>query len=139
MTPAEAAALVMAAAGRDPAAARAADRASKAVKNGRILPSSPEGFEVVIPRRIARSEILRVKPLPQVVGWRHRPGAHGAPPCACICCERGRYGIRRLLARVEAEEAGGRIPKLALFGRDEASYRRVVRLAQARGKRGDRR
>jgi hypothetical protein len=117
MTAAEAAALMLEAQGRDPAAARAKDQASKAVQRRRDLPSSPEGFEVVIPRRIAPAEILRVKALPQVVGWRHRPGAHGTPPCVCMCCERGRYGVRKLLRAVEAEEAAGRVPRPRIFGR----------------------
>jgi hypothetical protein len=117
MSAAEAAALILEAAGRDPAAARATDGSSKAVQRKQALPSSPEGFEVVIPRRIAPSEILRVKALPQVLGWRHRPGAHGTPPCVCMCCERGRYGIRKLLRAVEAQEAAGRAPKPVVFGR----------------------
>ncbi|HYF23766.1 MAG TPA: hypothetical protein VD929_10255 [Caulobacteraceae bacterium] len=120
MTAAEAVALMMQAETRDPSAAREEDRASKAVARGRRLPSSPEGFEVLVPRRIEPSEIVRVKALPQVVGWRYRPGANGAPPCACLCCERGRYGIGKLLRRVEENEAAGRADKATLFGRDEA-------------------
>jgi hypothetical protein len=117
MSAAEASALLREAERRDPAAARAADEKSKAVQRKRVLPSSPEGFEVVIPRRIAPSEILKVKALPQVVGWRHRPGANGTPPCVCMCCERGRYGIRKLLRAVETQEASGRQPKASVFGR----------------------
>lgn len=132
MTAAEAVALMMEAGERDPAAAREADKGSKAVQRRRILPSSPEGFEVIVPRRIAPGEILRVKALPQVVGWRYRPGAHGEAPCGCICCERGQYGVRKLLRRVEEEEAAGRQSKVSLFGRDERSFRRVARLAEAR-------
>lgn len=117
MTANEAAALMLGAEQRDPTQARAADAASKAVKAGRVLPSSPEGYEVIIPRRIAASEILRVKVPPQVVGWRYRPGANGEAPCACICCERGRFGIRRLERAVEAAEAAGKTTKIRLFGR----------------------
>jgi hypothetical protein len=117
MKAAEATALMLAAEALDPNAARAADKASKAVQTGRRLPSSPEGFEVIVPRAIARSEILRIKALPQVVGWRYRPGANGAPPCLCLCCEKGAYGVRKLLRAVEAEEAGGRRPKATIFGR----------------------
>lgn len=134
MTAAEAAALMLEAEGRDPAAARTQDRASKAVQRGRRLPSSPEGYEVVIPRRIEPSEIIRVKALPQVVGWRYRPRANGEPPCACICCSRGQFGIRRLLRRVEEAEAAGRPTRANLFGRDDASFARVERLrARRRG------
>lgn len=135
MTAAETVALLMAAESLDPAAARTRDQQSRAVQRGRRLPSSPEGYEVVIPRRIEPSEIIRVKALPQVVGWRYRPGANGHPPCACLCCERGQYGIRRLLRGVEEAEAGDRPTKVVLFGREEDSYARVERLRER--ERGD--
>jgi hypothetical protein len=41
---------------------------------------SREGWEVIIPRRIAAKEIHRVRSLPQVVGWRYYPDAQGKPP-----------------------------------------------------------
>ena len=132
MTAAESVALLMAAEGRDPNVERKRDRSSKAVRRGHRLPSSPEGYEVVIPRRIEPAEIIRVKALPQLVGWRHRPGAHGNAPCACLCCERGQYGIRKLLRRVEEAEARDETTKAVIFGREEDSFARVER---ARGKR----
>ena len=134
MTAAEAVALMMAAEQQDPVAARAADRESKAVRNRRKLPSSPEGFEVIVPRVIAPSEIIRVKALPQVVGWRYRPGANGTRPCICICCERGGYGVGKLLRRVEEAEAEGRRPDIDIFGRDRKSRDRVERMKAARAK-----
>lgn len=136
MTAAGAVALMMEAERNDPASARALDRSSKAVRNGRVLPSSPEGFEVVVRRVIAPSEIVRVKALPQVVGWRYRPGANGTKPCVCMCCERGSYGARKLLARVEEEEAAGRRPSIEIFGRDSASWDRVERMKAARHEKG---
>jgi hypothetical protein len=132
MTAAESVALLLAAETRDPAAERARDRESKAVQRGRRLPSSPEGYEVVIPHRVEPSEIIRVKALPQVAGWRHRPGANGTPPCTCLCCSRGEYGIRTLLRRVEEAEASGRPTKVVMFGREEDSFRRVERLRERR-------
>jgi hypothetical protein len=134
MTAAEAVALMMAAEDQDPGAARAVDRASKAVRHGRKLPSSPEGFEVIVPRLVAPSEIVKVKALPQIVGWRYRPGANGSKPCLCMCCERGSYGVGKLLRRVEAAEAEGREPGITMFGRDERSRHRVERIKQARSK-----
>jgi hypothetical protein len=128
MTAAEAVGLMMTAERRDPVSARTNDQRSKSVRKSARLPASPEGYEVVIPRPIASSEILRVKHLPQVVGWRYRPGAHGKPPCACLCCERGTYGIRKLLRKVEASEAGGPPTRIVMFGRDDDSFRRVERL-----------
>lgn len=59
-----------------------------------------EGWEVIIPRRIAAAEIHRVRILPQVMGWRFFPEAKGKPPfCTCKYCTRGEYGSRRLRAR----------------------------------------
>ena len=81
-----------------------------------------------IPRAVEPSEIIRVKVLPQVVGWRYMPGANGSRPCACLCCERGQYGIRKLLRGVEEAEARGEMPKATVFGRDDDSFRRVERL-----------
>jgi hypothetical protein len=132
MTAAAAVALMMDAEQRDPAAARGRDQASKAVQRGRAMPSSPEGYEVLIPRAVERSEIVRVKVLPQVVGWRYRPRANGTRPCACLCCERGQPGIRKLLRAVEAAEAADRPTKATFFSRDDASFRRVERLRAQR-------
>lgn len=135
MTAAEAIGLVMAAEQRDPVASRAADEASKAVRDQKRLPISPEGFEVRIPGPIPPSAITRIKKLPQLVGWRYRPGANGTRPCACICCERGVWGIRRLEARFEADEIAGRPSRITLFGRSEASFDRVERGKQRRNDR----
>jgi len=63
--------------------------------------NNSEGYEVIIPGRIARSQVHRVKRLPQVVGWRYYPGAHGKKPCGCPFCQRGNYGARRLRDRFE--------------------------------------
>lgn len=66
---------------------------------------SREGWEVIIPRRIARSEIVRVRSLPQVAGWRYYPGAKGKRPfCGCKYCTRGEYGARRLRQRLGSTE-----------------------------------
>ena len=62
---------------------------------------SREGYEVIVPRRIEKSEIHRIKSLPQVMGWRYYPGAHGKRPCGCGFCQRGEYGARRLRKKYE--------------------------------------
>src|SRR5512140_1452428 len=63
---------------------------------------SPEGFQVLVPRRVEASEILRTKPLPQVVGWRFFPGAHGRPPCGCPgCLGKGEIKSRAIRRRYE--------------------------------------
>lgn len=65
-----------------------------------------EGWEVIIPRRVAAKEIHRVRSLPQVVGWRYFPGSKGRPPfCTCKYCTRGEYGARRLRERLGAPDA----------------------------------
>ncbi len=61
-----------------------------------LAAESREGWEVIIPRRIEASEIHRTRRLPQVVGWRYRPGSHGTKPCGCDFCQRGQYGARRI-------------------------------------------
>jgi len=58
-----------------------------------------QGMEVIVSRPIARREICRVRSLPQILGWRYWPGAHGKRPFPCECCQRGQYGGRRLLER----------------------------------------
>lgn len=45
-----------------------------------------EGYEVIIPRKINSDEIHRVRHLPQVIGWRYRPGAHVESTCMCLVC-----------------------------------------------------
>jgi hypothetical protein len=54
------------------------------------------GVQVLIPRRIIPKEIFRIRNLPQLVGWRHYPDAHGKRPWACECCQKGAYGSRRI-------------------------------------------
>jgi hypothetical protein len=64
---------------------------------------SREGWEVVIPRRIAAKEVRRIQALPQVMGWRYFPGAKGSRPfCTCKFCTRSKYGAARLRARLES-------------------------------------
>jgi hypothetical protein len=56
------------------------------------------GYEVVILRKIEPTEIRRSRRVPQVVGWRYWPDAHGKRPCSCDVCQRGTYkatGLRR--------------------------------------------
>ena len=133
MTAADAVALMMGAEGRDPAQERKRDASSRGIRRGTRLPASPEGYEVIVPRRIEVAELIRVRFLPQVVGWRYQPGAHGTAPCTCLCCGgRGQYGVRKLLRRVEKAEATGKSTKVVVFGRGDDSFRRVERLRRQR-------
>jgi hypothetical protein len=49
----------------------------------------PRGYEVFVPRAIAAAEVRRVHDVPQGVGWRYLPAAHGRRPCPCPACLRG--------------------------------------------------
>ena len=54
-----------------------------------------------MPRAIRPREVHRIRAVPQVAGWRYKPGAHGVRPCACRACRvRGGYGARRLRERL---------------------------------------
>ena len=58
------------------------------------------GYQVVIPRSIEPEEIHRIRPVPQVLGWRYSPEARGRPPCGCpACLPRGEIKGRRLRQR----------------------------------------
>jgi hypothetical protein len=62
-----------------------------------------QGWEVIIPRRIAAKEIHRIRALPQVLGWRFYPAAKGKPPfCTCRFCTRGEYGAQKMRQRLGA-------------------------------------
>jgi hypothetical protein len=62
---------------------------------------SHEGWQVVIPERIAPKEITRIRTLPQVIGWRYAPDAKGTLPCPCDYCLAGDVKASRLRARGE--------------------------------------
>lgn len=55
------------------------------------------GFQVIIPRKITRDEIQRIRAVPKL-GWRFYPDAKGRKPCLCpACLGRGEYGLQKLL------------------------------------------
>ncbi len=63
-----------------------------------------QGYEVLVPRKILPGEIHAVRNVPQVVGWRYFPGAHGRRPCACrVCVPKGDYGGAKLRRRFPDE------------------------------------
>lgn len=63
---------------------------------------APEGFEVIVPRKIKANEIHKIRTLPQIVGWRYYPGAHGRKPCGCPYCQQGQYGGKKLREAYES-------------------------------------
>ena len=60
----------------------------------------PRGLEVVVPRKVLPREIVRVRALPQVVGWRFRPGAKGAWPSGPTWGEVKGARVRRRMAEL---------------------------------------
>ncbi|QQO10360.1 hypothetical protein [Breznakiella homolactica] len=44
------------------------------------------GFQTIIERKISSKEIIRIKNLPQVIGWRHYPKSHERKRCLCPAC-----------------------------------------------------
>ncbi|MER5736037.1 MULTISPECIES: HEAT repeat domain-containing protein [unclassified Streptomyces] len=74
--------------------------AAEAVRRMTELGDGALGWEVFLPRAVARAEVRQVRAVRQVAGWRHFPGAHGVAPCVCAgCVQPGTYGSRRLRER----------------------------------------
>jgi hypothetical protein len=62
------------------------------------------GYEVIIPRSIAASDIEAIRPIPQKLGWRYFPGAHERGVfCWCRGCQRGSYKSRLKRVAYEAD------------------------------------
>ena len=62
----------------------------------------PLGMQIVVPRKVRPGEILRIRRLPQTLGWRYWPKAHGVKPCGCpACLGRGDIKSRKLRAEFE--------------------------------------
>lgn len=64
----------------------------------------PRGYQIVIPRSIAPTELHRVRHVRQVTGWRYQPNAHGRRPCVCpACLGRGEYKAAVLRRRFDTD------------------------------------
>ncbi|EMY79792.1 hypothetical protein LEP1GSC060_1422 [Leptospira weilii serovar Ranarum str. ICFT] len=46
----------------------------------------PFGFQVILPRKVTKKEIVKIKGLPQTIGWRYFPEARTKPRCLCPAC-----------------------------------------------------
>lgn len=65
----------------------------------------PLGCELFLGRKIHPREISRLRSLPQKIGWRYMPRAHGRPLCGCpACIPRGTIRSRALRARLEPSD-----------------------------------
>lgn len=55
------------------------------------------GFQVIIPRKILKAEIQKIKNLPQIIGWRYYPKSHGKKICLCpACLGKGTYNSKNI-------------------------------------------
>jgi hypothetical protein len=93
--------------------------AAQAVAAVRRL-DDPRGYEVFVPRAITPAEVRRVRDVPQGVGWRYLPAAHGRRPCPCpACLVPGAYKVARLRRRFPYDEPPR--PKSELMARLRAA------------------
>jgi hypothetical protein len=88
----------------------------------------PYGYEVFVPRAITAAEVRRVRDIPQGVGWRYLPAAHGRRPCACpACLPRGMYKAASVRRRFPYDEPPK--PKRELMARLRTATTTDVRWA----------
>ncbi|SCG44565.1 hypothetical protein GA0070609_1502 [Micromonospora echinaurantiaca] len=93
--------------------------AAQAVAAVREL-DDPRGYEAFVPRAITTAEVRRIRDVPQGVGWRYLPAAHGRRPCPCpACLPRGGYKAGRLRRRFPYDEPPR--PKSELMARLRAA------------------
>lgn len=60
----------------------------------------PLGYELILDRKIEPKEIIRIKHLPQKVGWRYFPESHNTKPCNCEYCLRGTINGKKTFNRL---------------------------------------
>lgn len=64
----------------------------------------PLGYELIFNRKIASSEIFKLKHLPQKIGWRYAPQSHNTKPCNCEYCLKGTIKGKRTQERLNKDE-----------------------------------
>jgi hypothetical protein len=75
----------------------------EAIKEIMSLPD-PQGYELIVVRKIEPSEITKIKHLPQTIGWRHFPDSHNKKPCHCEYCLRATIKGKRTYNRLNKNE-----------------------------------
>lgn len=76
--------------------------AAEAVAVIRDMPD-PRGGQIVVPRRVAPGEIVRIAPMPRAVGWRYYPEVKNGDrrPCDCpMCAPSGEVKAKRYRDRI---------------------------------------
>lgn len=64
--------------------------------------ADPLGFEMFIEEKVMPDAIVRVRHLPQVIGWRYMPNAHDRRPCPCpSCLRRGEVGRTSIIEKYD--------------------------------------
>jgi hypothetical protein len=75
--------------------------------------NDPRGYEIIVPAALPPAAVLRVRPVPQGIGWRYLPGAHGRRPCACpVCLAPGTPGSAKVRRRFTVDRPGPTKPQL---------------------------
>jgi hypothetical protein len=74
----------------------------QAIKEIIALPDAL-GYELIVDRKIEPPEIIKIKHLPQTIGWRYMPDSHGKRPCNCEYCLRGTIKGNRTKKRFDSQ------------------------------------
>jgi hypothetical protein len=62
------------------------------------------GFQAIVVRKIFSNEIIKVKNIPQIIGWRHFPKSHERKRCLCpACLTKGSYNSMKI-KRIKLKE-----------------------------------
>jgi hypothetical protein len=63
----------------------------------------PLGYELIVDKKIEAKEVVKIKILPQKLGWRYYPSSHNKKPtCACpFCISSGEIKGKRLRDKIE--------------------------------------
>lgn len=66
--------------------------------------TDPLGYEMFVDHKIAPGSISKIRHLPQKIGWRYQPHAHGKKPCGCpACLPRGSIKSRSIRERYDPQ------------------------------------
>jgi hypothetical protein len=109
--------------------------AAEAIGVVRGLPD-PRGYEVFVPRAIAPYEIRRIRSVPEGIGWRYQPDAHGRRPCACpVCLPPGRFGVAKVRRRFPLDPPRPTKPQLMAELRAAVTSDEIIDVLLALGSR----
>ena len=64
----------------------------------------PLGYELIVDKKIEPKEIIKIKNLPQNIGWRYSPTSKGKKPCTCEFCLRSSIKANKIRQRLGAPD-----------------------------------